>query len=93
MKYLLLMLLCANVFGLGTVTAVTNVTGEMTMVAITLGTTKNTYSKCVNLTPYPYTWNVNDQVNVSTNASFNAWTLNDITTAAISFCVVQTPIP
>lgn len=87
-----LFLMVASLWATSTVTAVTNVTGHMSNVTIETGDDTYRYSTCNNLTPYTYPWHVSDAVNISVNMGSTAWTLNDLTTAAIAVCIVRTAI-
>ncbi len=90
MRALLLWLLPGLIYAQTTVTAATNIHGEM--VTVTLNDTIKTarYSNCINLTPYIYTWTVNNVAHVSVNMDSSAWTLNNLSTSALALCVTQT---
>ena len=95
MRYIscLAFLMATNfVHAYGTVTAVTTDKGSMINVTIANGTTYR-YSNCNNYTPYIYTWSVNDITNVVPNMANTAFTINDLTTAAVTLCIQRTLIP
>lgn len=90
MRYLLLLALSLGCYAQDTVTAVTNSLGSMQTVTIQSDIDTARYSNCYNQTPYTYPWHVDDLVNVSVNFGTTAWTLNDLTTAAVAVCIVRT---
>ena len=92
MRVLLLMLLSSVAYAQDMVTAVTNVMGSMSTVTIRTDVDTAVYSRCNNLTPYTYPWHVTDNVNISVNEEATAYTINDLTTAALAVCIVKTPV-
>ena len=92
MRYLLLLLVSMGCYAQDTVVAVTTSFGSMQTVTIHSSIDTAIYSDCYNQTPYTYPWVVDDLVNVSVNFGDTAWTLNDLTTAAVAICIVRTVI-
>ena len=83
------MIISLAAFAQSTLTGVTIHQGNMINATVKSTTGTNTYSTCINLTPYNYKWVVNDLINVSVNADSSAWTLNDLSTSALALCLFQ----